>query len=392
MGRLTRIAVITATRAEFGLLMPVIRELREYERNDFIVELVVTGTHLINAFGHTVDEILSFGFRVDEEIKVKISTDTAMDISRSQADTLIQFTDLFIRKGYNAIVILGDRYELMGISIAAQNTATPIVHIGGGDISETTVDSSIRDCVTKMSVLHFPTNELSKKKIIQLGEDPKRVFNYGSTGVDNALQTADMEKSEALNSIGIYEDCDYALCTYHPTTLEEKNYETIMDDLLYSIQCFQDVLFIFTKSNADRCGERINQILDREEKRIKNLHVFSSLGVRRYLSLMRHAKFVLGNSSSGLLETPIFKKPTVNIGDRQRGRLHSCNIIDCQENKDSIVSAIEMAMSSDFKKMCEKNTVNPYGFGDAGVRIAKKIVEFVNATIDIKKGFYWIDE
>lgn len=382
-----RIGVITTTRAEYGLLSPVIRELRKREDRDFRVELIVSGTHLSPEYGMTIDEIKSTGTRIDHRIAIPVKSETPLDISNNQADALVRFTRLFSAEHYNAVILLGDRYEMLAVAIAAGNTRTPIFHLCGGDTTEGALDEWIRHSITKISYLHFVTNEESRKRVIQLGEDPARVFDFGSTSIDNILTVADMSKHEALESVGL-KDCSYALCTYHPVTMEGGGVEKQIDSFLEAVRQFPDLQFIVTKSNADQGGARINELLDLAEKSIDNLHVFTSLGVKRYLSLMRHAEFVLGNSSSGIIETPAFHIPTVNIGNRQRGRLQSASIVDCADDTASIASAIQTAMSEEHKARCQ-NLASPYGDGHAAERIAAKSFETVmNQTIDLRKAFY----
>ena len=382
-----KVAIVTATRAEFGLLMPVIRELRKFESKDFKAELIVTGTHLSNKYGMTVQEIEANGFRIDHRVPVSVKSDTEQDISVNQAEVLIKLTDLFVKHVYNAVILLGDRYETLAAAIAAGNTRTPVMHLCGGDTTEGAIDEWIRHSITKISYLHFTTNEESRRRVIQLGEAPERVFNFGSTSIDNILHAADMTKAEALASVGLA-DCSYAVCTYHPVTMEEGGVEEQIASFLAAIKVFPDLQFIVTKSNADQGGGRINALLDEAEAGISNLHVFTSLGVRRYLSLMKYAEFVLGNSSSGIIETPAFHVPTVNIGDRQRGRLQSPGIINCAPDTQSIVMAVKTAISDEHKAVC-KTVESPYGDGHAGEQIAAKVYEaVVNGGIDLKKKFY----
>lgn len=379
-----KIAVVTATRAEYGLLSPVIKELRKRESSEFSVDLIVTGTHLSEAYGMTVDEIED---RIDYKLPVSVESVTELDISRNQAEVLVKFTEHFLREKYSAVILLGDRYETLSMAIAAGNTRTPIFHLCGGDTTEGAIDEWIRHSITKMSYLHFVTNEESRKRVIQLGESPERVFNYGSTSIDNILNVADMSKSDALNGVGL-SDCKYAVCTYHPVTMEDGNIESRTDEFIQAIEAFPDIEFIVTKSNADQGGARINELLDDAANRIPNLHVFTSLGVRRYLSLMRYAEFVLGNSSSGIIEAPAFHVPTVNIGDRQRGRLQSKSIINCGIDKEDIVEAIYRAIKDEHKKVCN-SVVSPYGEGNAAIQIANKTVEIVlSGKIELKKQFY----
>lgn len=382
-----KIAVVTATRAEYGLLSPVIRELRAKESTDFHVDLIVTGTHLSEQYGRTVQEIERDEFRIDHEIVISVKSDSELDISTNQADALMQFTKLFAIERYDAVILLGDRYEALSIAVAAGNTRTPVFHLCGGDTTEGALDEWIRHSITKISYLHFVTNEDSRRRVIQLGEDPARVFNYGSTSIDNILNMASMTKEEALTSIGL-KPCEYALCTYHPVTMEGSSVDKQISNFLAAIEVFPETEFIVTKSNADQGGARINELLNDAQKHINNLHVFTSLGVRRYLSLMKYAQYVLGNSSSGIIETPAFHIPTVNIGDRQRGRLQSHSIINCDSDTSAIVDAIRKAMAPQFRNICQE-VVSPYGNGHAAKQIADKIEETVcMMNIDLKKKFY----
>lgn len=382
-----KIAVVTATRAEYGLLSPVLRELRKREDDDLKVELIVTGTHLSKQYGMTIDEIQS---RIDHRVFVSVKSNTEVDIAKNQAEVLVKFTELFGVEKYNAVLLLGDRYETLAIAIAAGNTRTPIFHLCGGDTTEGAIDEWIRHSITKMSYLHFVTNEQSRKRVIQLGEDPRRIFNYGSTSIDNILTIADINKKGALQSVGMSR-CSYALCTYHPVTMENGDIDKQIEEFLSAIRAFPEMQFIVTKSNADHGGGRINRLLDTAQHDMDNLHVFTSLGIRRYLSLMKYAEFVLGNSSSGIIEAPVFHVPTVNIGDRQKGRLQSESIVNCGTSKNDIIAGIRRATSDEHKAIC-KNVASPYGDGHASDRIANKSIEIVReGNIDLKKKFYEIN-
>ena len=370
------------------MLSPVIKELRKCECGKLKVDLIVTGTHLSEKYGRTIEEISD---RVDHQIPISVASGSEADISSNQAETLVKFTALFLTEKYDAVMLLGDRYESLAIAIAAGNTRTPVFHLCGGDTTEGALDEWIRHSITKISYLHFVTNEESRHRVIQLGEEPSRVFNYGSTSIDNILSVADMSKKEALKSIGLL-DCRYALCTYHPVTMEADSVDELIDEFLKAVRAFPDLQFIVTKSNADQGGARINELLEAAGQAIGNLHVYTSLGIRRYLSLMRYAEFVLGNSSSGIIETPAFHVPTVNIGDRQRGRLQSESIINCGTTTEEIMAAINQAMNEDHIKLCEK-VVSPYGDGRAAYRIAEKTIETVmEGKIDLKKRFYYINQ
>lgn len=379
-----KLAVVTATRAEYGLLSPVISKLREMESDDFHVDLIVTGTHLSKKFGETIRDISE---RIDFEISIPVQSESELDISMNQAECLIKFTQLFIENKYDAVVLLGDRYETLAIAIAAGNTRTPVFHMCGGDTTEGAIDEWIRHSITKISYLHFVTNEESRNRVIQLGEDPSRVFNYGSTSIDNIMNLANMSRADALSSIGLGE-CKYALCTYHPATMDNGQVDVEIKELLEAIKGYPEIEFVVTKANADQGGARINELLDEADKQIKNVHVYFSLGARRYLSLMKFSEFVLGNSSSGIIETPAFNVPTVNIGDRQRGRLQAKSVINCGIGHDDIIEAISIALGSEHKAICQKNA-SLYGDGHSAEKIAKKTFDIVmNGEIDLKKKFY----
>ncbi len=379
-----KIAIVTATRAEYGLLSPVIKALRKMENDDFKAELIVTGTHLSEKYGMTIAEIND---RIDRQISIPVLSDSETSISRNQAETLVSFTELFVSERYNAVIVLGDRYETLAVAVAAGNTKTPVFHLCGGDTTEGAIDEWIRHSITKISYLHFVTNEISRKRVIQLGEAPSRVFNYGSTGIDNILNTANMTRDEALESVDL-KDCKYALCTYHPVTMDGDSVDFQIEELLKAIKAFPDIQFIVTKSNSDLGGGRINELLDNAGVTIDNLHVFSSLGVRRYLSLMKYSEFVLGNSSSGILETPSFHVATVNIGNRQRGRLQAESIINCGTKSEEIKKAIEIALTPEHREKC-MTVKSPYGEGGTAEKIAMKAYEVVmDGSIDLKKSFY----
>ena len=384
-----RIAVVTATRAEYGLLMPVIRKLRKLENNLFHVDLIVTGTHLSHDYGYTVDEIKSDGIRIDKMVPVSLSSESEMAISANQADVLLKFTEIFSVEKYAGLVILGDRYEMLAVAIAAANTRTLIFHLCGGDTTEGAMDEWIRHSITKMSYLHFPTNEQSRRRIIQMGEAPDRVFNYGSTSIDNIMGMKLIPSKCVLEDLGIGY-CKYAVCTYHPVTLNISDLRIQISSFIDVIKKFDHINFIVTKSNADQGGEFINRMLQEASESLSNMYLYSSLGITRYLSLMRNAEFMLGNSSSGIIEAPAMHIPTVNIGDRQKGRLQADSVINCQDDQDSILRAVCVALSDGFKRKC-KNATSLYGNGQAAYSISKKIYETVLSNdIKLMKYFYML--
>ncbi|MBO4808164.1 MAG: UDP-N-acetylglucosamine 2-epimerase (hydrolyzing) [Lachnospiraceae bacterium] len=382
---MNKIAIITSTRAEYGLLQPVLREFRKHESDDLGVFLVVTGTHLSEAHGFTVKEIEEAGDRIDFKIPVGVGSGSAVDIAKNEADTVVKFTELFEKEKFSTVVVLGDRYEILMVALAAVNTSTPIFHIGGGDTTEGAADECFRHSISKMSYLHFPSNEESRKRIIQLGEAPERVFNVGATGVDNILNYPLVKSDEVLAELGVPVR-KYAICTYHPTTIGENDIEAEMAGLISAISEFSDMEFIVTKSNSDLGGAMINDIWEKAASTHPNIHLFASLGMRRYLSLLKNAEFMLGNSSSGIIEAPAMHIPTVNIGDRQRGRLRSESILNCRTSKDDIVLAMRKALSDDMKQTA-KEADCPFGDGHAAEGIVEQSLKTLKTGIDLKKTF-----
>lgn len=380
------ISIVTATRAEYGLLYPLLIELRKFESDRLKIELIVTGTHLSDEYGMTVHDIERDAVRIDEVVEIPVVSETRLSIALNQAETLAKFATLFDKKKYDAVVLLGDRYETLMFATAAYDLHIPIVHLYGGDTTEGALDEGIRHSITKMSFLHFATNEISRQRIIQMGEMPERVFNYGATGTDNIVKLEKMTKFEALQSVGL-EDCRYGLCTYHPVTLEDGDIRRKILDFLDALSRFPDIEFIVTKSNADHGGSAINALLEERAKEQENVHIYSSLGMKRYLSLMSYAEAVVGNSSSGIMEAPSFGVPTVNIGSRQKGRLRAASTIDCDEGTDSIAHAIELALSTEMKNR-SKGVESPYGDGHAGERIAREIIMELSHPVDLRKSFY----
>lgn len=381
-----KISVLTATRAEYGLLKRVIRNLNNID--EFDVRIVATGMHLSPEFGMTYKEIEEDGFEIDEKIEILLSSDSEKAISKSMGLAMISFADYFERLKPDLLIVLGDRYEAMAVCCVATNMRIPIAHLCGGETTEGAVDESIRHSITKMSYLHFTIAEEYRKRVIQLGESPERVFNFGSLGVETIQETKLMTKEELEESIQFKLDKPYGVLTFHPVTLEEGQIEQQCRDLLEACEEQQDMKFIFTKANADASGRIINQMLDEYVQTHDNAVVFSSLGMLRYLSAVRYSEMVIGNSSSGIVEVPAFRIPTVNIGDRQKGRIEAQSVISCEPVKVDIVRAFQKARNPEFRASLV-HMENPYGNGKASEQIVKVIEDFLkNKKIDLKKKFY----
>lgn len=382
------IAILTATRSEYGLLSPIIHALKECGR--FEVRVVVTGAHLSPEFGLTYREIEKEGIRIDRKIEILLSADTPSAISKSMGTAMISFADYFAERRPDALIVLGDRYETLAVCCTAMNARIPIVHIHGGETTEGAVDEVIRHAITKLSYLHLTSTEEYRKRVIQLGEDPKRVFNVGAIGVENAMKKPLLSKEELESTLDFKLDQPYAVITFHPVTLENNSAEKQCKELLKALDRHPEMKYIITKANADADGRIINKILDDYAARRDTAAVFESLGAVRYLSALKYAEMAIGNSSSGLIEVPSFKIPTVNIGDRQKGRLKALSVLDCLPDELSISKAIACAGSEAFRQKC-KMVKNPYGDGDTTLRIVDAIDKLMDQEIDLKKKFYDIE-
>lgn len=384
-----KIVVLTATRAEYGLLKPVIEKL--IADSDFDMRLAVTGTHLSPEFGMTIKEIEADRIPVDKKIEIVLSSDTPTAISKTMGLAMISFSEYFEECKPDALIVLGDRYETLAVCSAAMNARIPIFHLHGGEATEGLIDEAIRHSITKMSYLHFASTESYRKRIIQMGEEPTRVFNVGAIGVENALHTTLLSKVELEEDLGRKLGENFAVGTFHPVTLENNTAEIQTNELLSAIENYADMIFLFTKANADMDGRIINKLMADYANTHKNLILVDSLGAQRYLSAVRHARFIIGNSSSGLVEAPSFGIPTINIGDRQKGRIAGETVIQCEPERGSICRAIDKSLSETFRKLI-KGAVNPYGTGNTSERIINIVKDFVlNHKIDIKKKFYDID-
>lgn len=384
------IAVVTSTRAEYGLLSPLIRRIQQ--DSALSLRLLVTGTHLSAAHGKTVREILQDGVPIAQEIPILAEGDDAQAMSQTMANALGAFSAYFAREPADMAVLLGDRYEICAVAAALANARIPIAHLGGGDTTEGALDECYRHSITKMSYLHFTACETHRKRVIQLGEDPSRVFNMGGLSVEN-MMGLDYLSREALSESINFDLCSYpyAVVTFHSVTLEEDMEEAQFEELLTVITARSDMRFLITKANADAGGGRINERLDDFVKTHSHCLAVPSLGMRRYLSALKHASFVMGNSSSGIVEAPFFGIPTVNIGDRQKGRLRAQSVIDCPPEADAIAQAINKAMSPEFREIAARVN-NPYGDGNTSARIVETIKDFLyHGDIDLKKKFYDVD-
>lgn len=384
-----KIVIITATRAEYGLLRPVIQKLIATENID--AKVVATGMHLSPEFGMTVQEIENDGISVDRKIEILLSADTPSAISKSMGLAMISFADYFEEKKPDAILILGDRYESLAVCSTAMNARIPIFHMHGGEATEGLVDEAVRHAITKMSYLHFASTEQYRKRIIQMGEEPTRVFNVGATGVENILNEELLTKRELEESLGFNLTNKYVVGTFHPVTLENNSAESQITELLNALEQKNEYFYLFTKANADTNGRIINSMLENYEMTHSNFKLVDSLGMKRYLSALKYSRFVIGNSSSGLIEAPSLGVATINIGERQRGRVKGESIVDCNPVTSDIINAIKKVEDKQFQEHI-RGCINPYGNGNTSSQIVSVIEDYLlNEKANLKKKFYDIE-
>lgn len=362
-----KICIVTGTRAEYGLLYWLMKEIQSDAGLD--LQVVVTGMHLSPEFGLTYKEVEK-EFSIDKKIEMLLSSDTPIGISKSMGLAQISFAEAYEELSPDIVVVLGDRYEIFSAAIAAMIARIPIAHIHGGETSEGAFDEAIRHSITKMSHLHFVATEEYRQRVIQLGEDSMRVFNCGAPGLDNIHNLHLLAKDEFERDIGFELGKRNLLVTFHPVTLERNTAKDQFQQLLFALDDLSDTRIIFTKANADTDGRIINSMIDSYvSANPSKAIVFTSLGQLRFLSALQHVDAVVGNSSSGLTEAPSFKIGTINIGDRQNGRIKATSVIDCTPDKNAIINAIQQLYSLGFQKsLC--NVRNPYGEGGSSKKIA----------------------
>jgi len=380
-----KICFITGTRAEYGLLKPLIDELRSDKF--FKVQIIVTGMHLSPEFGLTYKEIEKEGLKIDEKLEILLSSDTQVGVSKAIGLSMISIVEAYRRLKPDLIIGLGDRFELFGAVASALVSRIPVAHIYGGEVTSGAYDDSFRHSITKMSHLHFISAEVYKNRVIQLGENPKTVFNVGALGLDNIKKMKLLSKKELEKALNFSLDRPYFIVTFHPVTLEKQTSEKQTKELLNVLDNFKSYKIIFTKTNADNDGRIINKLIDEYVTKNTNRAVaYYSLGQLSYLSALKYSLMMIGNSSSGIIEMPYFKKPTINIGDRQKGRIFSESIIQCEPQKEAISAAIKKGLSKEFFEKC-KLQPNIYGDGRTSSKI-KIILKAVNLQSLIKKEFY----
>jgi len=378
-----KICIVTGSRAEYGLLYWLMKEI---DTDDALeLQLIVTGMHLSPEFGLTY-KIIEKDFKIDKKIEMLLSSDTSIAISKSMGLAQISFAEAYDELQPDILVVLGDRYEIFSAVSAAMIARIPIAHLSGGELTLGAIDDAIRHSITKMSHLHFVATEIYRKRVIQLGENPENVFNFGEAGLDNIYKLDLLSKDDFEKSIEWKLNKKNLLFTYHPTTLDDT--ESIKKDIVNILEyliSLKDTNIIATKANSDSGGRVINSILEEYAAKYKNIKLFTSLGQLRYLSALQYVNVVVGNTSSGLVEAPSFKIATINIGDRQKGRIAGESVINCSANTESLSRAFDKLYSKKFQNIL-KEVNNPYGNGGASIK-TKEVLKHVDLENIVIKEF-----
>ena len=383
-----KICIITGARAEYGLLRWVMQGIKDAP--ELTLQIIATGMHLSPEFGLTYREIEQDGFRIDRKVEMLTSSDTPVGIAKSMGLGMIGFADALNELRPDLIVVLGDRFEIFSAVAATLVARIPVAHLHGGETTEGAFDEALRHSITKMSHLHFVAAEEYRRRVIQLGEQPERVFLVGGLGIDSIKRLKLHDRAELEGSLDFKLGKKNLLITFHPVTLEAATAANQMSELLATLADLQDTQIIFTMPNADTDGRVLIRMVEQFVAQHSNTRAYTSLGQLRYLSCIAHVDGVIGNSSSGLAEVPSFKKGTINIGDRQRGRLQAASVISCEPTRQSIAAALERLYSTDFQAGLSQ-VRNPYGEGGASEKVVEIIKHCVIEGI-AKKVFYGLPD
>jgi GDP/UDP-N,N'-diacetylbacillosamine 2-epimerase (hydrolysing) len=378
-----KICIATTSRSDFGLIKNLIFELK---KNYFKVKVIAGGTHYLKKFGNTSTEIRDSGISISKKIYSKTNSDSTKNIGYILSAHINSALKIFKDLKPDLLIILGDRYEVFAITIAAHISKVPIAHIHGGEITSGVVDDALRHSITKMSQIHFAANKIYKKRIIQLGESPKNVFSVGGLGVDSIFKMKLISRNDLEEKLKVKFSKKNLLVSFHPETLKKNEAKMQIQELINALSTLNDTTIIFTSPGLDLEYKIIIKKIKIFIKRKKNIYYFPSLGQINYFSILNAVDAIVGNSSSGILEMPTFKKATINIGDRQKGRLKSTSIIDCKINKKEIMNSLKMIYSEKFKSKIKKS-INPYGPYGASVKIVK-ILKKINLKKILIKKFY----
>lgn len=383
-----KICIVTGSRADYGLLWWTMSLLRKDPKIE--LQICVTGMHLSAEFGMTVGEIEADRFKITRKIESQLSSDSPVGISKSIALGVSGFADVFAELKPDIVLVVGDRFEIFAAVLAALSSRLPVAHCHGGETTVGAVDEALRHAITKMSHLHFVATEEYRSRVIQLGEHPKSVFLSGALSIDNIKRIKLLNKKQLEQSLGLKFLSKTLLVTFHPVTLEEDTAENQFNELLVVLESLKDTSVVFTQPNADAGGRSLIKMIEKFVTKNSNFsHSFVSLGNLRYLSLLKHANIVIGNSSSGLIEAPSFKTATINIGDRQKNRISSSSVIDVSPQRKLIRRAIDKCYSAAFFKTLSESS-NPYDHGSAS-KVIVRTLKKVKLENLIKKNFYDLD-
>jgi GDP/UDP-N,N'-diacetylbacillosamine 2-epimerase (hydrolysing) len=372
-GMRRKICVVTGTRADYGCLRWVMEGIKRADGLE--LQVIATGMHLSPEFGLTYREIEKDGFVIDRKVEMLLSSDTPTGISKSMGLGMMGFGEALEQLKPDLVLVLGDRFEIFAAASAAMVARIPLAHLHGGETTEGAIDEAIRHAITKMSHLHFVAAEDYRRRVIQLGESPERVFLVGGLGIDNILRLELLDRAALEASLDFKLGAKNLLVTFHPVTLEKSTAGTQMAELLAALDELQDTHLIFTMPNADTDGRVLIHMIEQFVATRPHTRAYTSLGQLRYLSCIRQVDGVVGNSSSGLSEVPSFRKGTVNIGDRQRGRLKAGSVIDCAPDRQSISKALHTLYSPEFQARLPE-VRNPYGEGGASERVVRVLQEY----------------
>ncbi|MBX7045905.1 MAG: UDP-N-acetylglucosamine 2-epimerase (hydrolyzing) [Ignavibacteria bacterium] len=380
-----KICIATGTRAEYGLLQPLMSLIKKDK--SFKLQIVATAMHLSPEFGMTVNEIERDGYKVNEKIEMLLSADTDTAIVKAMGLAMITAADVFKKLNPDLLVILGDRFEMLALAQSAYLMNIPIAHIAGGETTEGAFDEGIRHSITKMSSLHFAATEIYKKRIIQLGENPDKVFNVGALGLDNIKNMKLISKQDLEKDLKLRFDSKTALVTFHPVTLEKESPKKQFEKLLKAFEKFPKLKLIFTMPNSDTGGREIIAMINKYSEQRENAYAFTNLGQKRYLSTLKYVDLVIGNSSSGIVEVPFMGIPTLNIGDRQKGRIMGESIVNVKCDEREIVKGITACLN---RKKAIGKMKNPYDNGTAAKQMLN-IIKKKTEKISSKKKFFDLD-
>lgn len=380
------ICFVTGSRADYGLLKPILDELKNLKEVN--LQIVATGMHLSQEFGLTIQQIYDDNFVVVEKVEMLLSTDTKSGISKSVGLGIIGFSDCFVRLKPSIVVLLGDRFEIFSAAIAAMNEVIPIAHIHGGETGAGTVDNMIRHAITKMSLIHFVSTEAYKNRVIQLGENPNNVYCVGAPGLDNIKKLKLLSKPEVEKLLEFVITDKTVLVTYHPLSLQEGTAKIQFNEVIEGLQQIEGIRIIFTKSNSDVDGRIINKMIDEYVEKNNNAKAFTSLGTLNYLSTVKYVKAVVGNSSSGITEAPSLGTYTLNIGDRQKGRIQGDSVFNCSANSEDVYQSLMRIL--DLSKYA--NFVNPYEGENTSEKIVEILLRRIKDGFNVEKEFFDLED